>query len=234
MRIVLALLMLCTAPVVQAKDIVSFALNGVTHLSLRSMGGKSRLMKWGKGLGTGAHIRWTMLRSAERDARRTNCRDLEPLSKAIEYSGLTESVVKHEIEHAMAEWSSIADVSFEYVAEHARADIVIAAMGSPLAYAFADVQVVATPHRDTDEIRKSVICLNPKIRWPIVGNEGVYSWRRTIAHEIGHALGFDHPKDPHEIGVMNFKLFDDVRANAFEIAAVSHTYGPPRKNTPSN
>lgn len=46
------------------------------------------------------------------------------------------------------------------------------------------------------EIERSVVCLNPAVRWKIGfdGNVDVYDLRYTVAHEIGHAIGLDHPR----------------------------------------
>jgi len=44
-------------------------------------------------------------------------------------------------------------------------------------------------------ISKSLICLNPDELWKIGfdGNLDVYDLRYTVAHEVGHAIGLDHP-----------------------------------------
>src|SRR5262249_33151728 len=56
------------------------------------------------------------------------------------------------------------------------------------------------------------ICLNPAKRWKIGfdGDLTVYDLRYTLAHEIGHAIGLDHPVSAGQI--MGYRYEEHFRS----------------------
>ncbi len=61
------------------------------------------------------------------------------------------------------------------------------------------------------EIERAQICLNPDTPWKVGfnGNVDVYDLRYAIAHEIGHAIGLDHPQTAQAL--MSYKYNEQFR-----------------------
>lgn len=185
-------------------------------------------VKWGAPtLGEGARVTYAVASRAFRFEGARNCGEIAPLDALLAKNDVDETVFENELDLAFRAWSAVANVHFQRVAE-TEADILIGAQAIPRGRAFTNV-VHEPPAQGTTagRILGSVICLNPEEGWKIGfdGDLEVYDLRYTMMHEIGHAIGLDHPESVD--AVMDFRYteaFASLRQGDREGAA--NLYGP--------
>lgn len=124
-----------------------------------------------------------------------NCASMLPPERAYEPSHISTEAFRAEVAAAFRMWEKVADIKFRETRDPTTAGIVIGAQAVPLGRAFTNVELKPVAGNAKKTIGRSLICLNPKQPWKIGfdGRLGVYDLRYTMAHEIGHAIGLDHP-----------------------------------------
>jgi Matrixin len=154
-----------------------------------------------------------------------NCASMTPLEPALASSSIDKAHFEAELHAAFAMWSAVANINFVQVDAGVPANIAIGAQSKPMGYAFTDVHYVRSSD-GINAIDRSLICLNPQRRWKIGfdGDLGSYDLRYTIAHEIGHAIGLDHPGASGQM--MAFKYDERFRQlQGGDIDGVTNIYG---------
>jgi hypothetical protein len=182
----------------------------------------------------------------------SNCAKMHAFADIVAKSAsITEEKAKSELQAALRTWENVADIAFIEVADPGIANIVIGAADDPGGRAFANLSyrskkgptpvtmalgkadAPSAPALDSEggdgsivPIDQAYVCLNPKSRWKIGfdGNLEVYDLRHTFTHEVGHAIGLDHPDSTG--AVMAFRYDERVRElQASDIAGVQRLYG---------
>ena len=152
-------------------------------------------VKWGeRKLGVGASISYAFANETMRFEEARNCGVLVPM-KALSGQDLPFETLERETAAAFRVWERAADLSFHRVANAIEADIILGAQGEPRMRAFANVSFAPEEEEGVRTIRQSLVCLNPEQKWKVGfgGDKEVYDIRYTLIHEIGHAIGLDHP-----------------------------------------
>lgn len=185
-------------------------------------------MKWGTPVaGRGAAVTYAVVGSEQTFAGARNCPVIDPLDRLLAANHITGATFDGELAAAFTAWSDVADIRFKKV-DGPDADILIGAQGTPTGRAFTNV-VYADPGTVTARasLTRSVICLNPDEPWKVGfdGNLGVYDIRYALTHEIGHAIGLDHPGRTGEL--MDFRYREQFRVPQLgDIAGATFLYGP--------
>jgi hypothetical protein len=193
-------------------------------------------VKWGAPrLGTSARVRYAFITKLMQFPGAINCTSMVPIDTLLDTSRIDRESFRQETAAAFGLWQAVADVRFVESPDPASADILIGAEGNPRGFAFTNVdydRVAVTPASSgavpVRRIQKSLICLNPAKLWKVGfdGNLDVYDIRYAMAHEVGHAIGLDHPSPSGEL--MSFRYSEDFRTlQPGDVAGAITLYGKP-------
>jgi hypothetical protein len=182
-------------------------------------------VKWGNPvLGTGATVSYAIVDRNIRSSGARNCGGIGPVDAILSANGVSRGSFEGELRAALGAWSAVANIRF-VKGNPKSANILIGAQLDPRGRAYTNVDY-AGGKGDARSIRKALICLNPGQGWKIGfdGNLDVYDLRYTLLHELGHAIGLDHPTGSGQL--MDFRYLEQSRRpQAGDIAGAVGLYG---------
>ena len=188
-------------------------------------------VKWGSpAAGTGAVVTYALLDAARDFPGARNCGAMAPIAPLLAANDVSARAFDTELRAAFALWSAAANIQFVPAVATGSADLLIGAQAKPRGRAFTNVEYEATgPNGGVRRLTRSLICLSPEHPWKIGfdGNLEIYDLRYALLHEIGHAIGLDHPAIAGVL--MDFRYLEEFRApqNGDILGAVA-LYGPSR------
>ncbi len=184
-----------------------------------------------------------------------NCGSMLSFDEIVTQSPtITAQRATEQLKLAFKAWESVAEIEFVAIDDAGHANIVIGATDQPSGRAYANLsyrnvsgaQPVSkalgkTSNENTApanpaipetvaEIEQAYVCLNPRVPWKTSfdGDLQIYDLRYTFTHEIGHAIGLDHPGKTGS--VMAYRYDESIGSlSPSDIAAVQSIYGPKRE-----
>jgi Matrixin len=197
-----------------------------TYLGFRLLDFGGIYVRWGGNAVDPVVVTYAFVRQDVEFPDARNCKVMAPMDRLLADSSITEEAYEAEVKAAFEMWERVANIRFEPAADGSKPGILIGAQRDPIGHAFADVAYAQSMDGKLRPIERSLICLNPMKRWKIGfdGNLTVYDLRYTIAHEIGHAIGLDHP-EPHG-QLMSMRYQEGFRTlQAGDVSGAVRIYG---------
>lgn len=167
-------------------------------------------VKWGgRVLGSGARVSYAFANVQQQFPDVRNCGELVPMDELASRYGISPATLQAETAAAFHVWEQAADIRFVAVDDPGLADILIGAQARPEGRAFSHVAYQPGSEDGVKIIERALVCLNPDQRWKVGfdGDIDAYDLRYTLVHEIGHAIGLDHPGPSGQ--VMSFSYSEE-------------------------
>jgi Matrixin len=199
-----------------------------TFFGFRLLDLEDQKVKWqSPRMGQSAAVTYAIATRATTTKKARNCARMLPPDRAYGPSHIEKGQFEHEVAAAFRMWEAVADITFRQIDDPDAADILIGAQADPIGRAFTNVALKPSGTGKKKVIARSLICLNPKQPWKIGfdGDLDVYDLRYTIAHEIGHAIGLDHPSPAGQL--MSYR-YDEKQTGPQpgDINGAALLYGP--------
>lgn len=187
-------------------------------------------VKWqSTALASGAVVTYAFASRATTTPEARNCSDMLPLQQLPGTDGaiLDMRSIRTALQRALERWERVADLRFVETDDEAAANILIGQQSVPVGRAFANVSTRGDVRNGVKEIDRSLVCFNAEQRWKLGfdGNLDVYDLVHTLTHEVGHAIGLDHPGAR---GHVMSARYDETVADLSpgDIAGAVALYGP--------
>jgi hypothetical protein len=220
-----------------SRKIAQFALAGLLLGTLAPGAGAAEFrllrldgveVKWGApDLGSGAEVSYGFTATSARFPDAINCGTLAPMTEMASVWGGDRTRLEKIARAAFDMWSRAADLTFRPAMASEAPDILIGVQAEPRGTAFANVWHGAGAD-GIAPLTRATICFNPEEAWTTDGGPsaaGVYDIGTVLAHEIGHAIGLDHPGARGAL--MGYSNQGDIDAlMAGDIAGARLLYGP--------
>ncbi|MBB4315901.1 matrixin family metalloprotease [Roseospira marina] len=186
-------------------------------------------IKWGAPrFGSGATVSYALLTEARRDPDAINCKAMTRLEGLLSRAGLDMATFTERLTSALALWQSAADITFVRAASPETSDIVIGAQAEPRGVAYTNIQSEPVAGRSFARLGQATVCLNPMATWRAGGTADdttrTFELSRVLAHEIGHAVGLDHPGSRGVLMAYSYQEELDSLTDG-DIAGIVRLYG---------
>jgi len=164
-----------------------------------------------------------------------NCQKLRGPADLLRSSEISLTDFKRALRNAFDRWERVSGIVFAEAQPGRQAQILIGEQSDPKGFAYTDLTLGSGGGGESRAILGASICLNPLRKWKrgFDGNLSNYDLEYTLTHEIGHAIGLDHPSPRGHW--MSFSYSEtETELTAGDVGGAVAIYGAPReRNHPS-